>query len=158
MKRRIRTAVVLLGMTVGALVTGVPAAQAYPTCDGTKEVFVGSHFFSAIVPAHTGGTGTLDCEMGVGNQSWGVVVLQLTLNKCYSQHITVDGIYGQQTRQAVANAQTWEREAFHRPVSTDGVYGPETRRAMHWYGEQTGQGGTNPINICMRLDGTRDIR
>ena len=158
MKRRIGTAVALLGMTAAALVTAAPAAHAYPTCDGTKLTGVGSHLFSAIVPAYTAGNDTLDCVMGVGNQSWGVIVLQLTLNKCYGQHIDVDGIYGQQTRQAVANAQTWERVAFRRPVSTDGAYGPETRRAMHWYGEQTGQGGTNPINICMRLDGTRDIR
>jgi hypothetical protein len=158
MKRRIGAAVTLLGMTAASLVTGAPAAHAYPTCDGTKGVFVGSHLFSAVVPANTAGNGTLDCVLGVGNQSWGVIVLQITLNKCYGQHITVDGIYGQQTRQAVANAQTWEREAFRRPVSTDGTYGPETRRAIHFFGEQTSSSGTNPIDICMRLDGTRDIR
>ena len=55
-----------------------------------------------------------------------VLVLQHALVACNGQRLTLDGVHGPETRDAVAAVQ----EAAG--VTIDGVYGPETREAMTW--------------------------
>ncbi len=71
--------------------------------------------------------------------------LQNTLRMCYQQGIALDGDFGPATRQALMNAQTWEREVRRQNVATDGVYGPRTRDVLTW----NALWGNQPV--CARL-------
>ncbi len=69
---------------------------------------------------------TVDCDVGEGSDDEAVAALQDALARCNGQDVAVDGDYGPETSQAVANVQ---REGG---VTADGTYDPETRRAMQW--------------------------
>lgn len=68
-----------------------------------------------------------------------VARLQLALSVCHDQPVAVDGIYGVETRRAVAAVQgdLW--------LEPDGVYGPETARSMRW---PLGAGAGDAAGAC----------
>jgi hypothetical protein len=84
----------------------------------------------ALVPVGTdllGSSADLDCTMAEGDEDDdAVTVLQDALVRCHGQALTVDGVYGQPTRAAVAAVEE------QNGVPADGVYGPETRQVMQW--------------------------
>jgi peptidoglycan hydrolase-like protein with peptidoglycan-binding domain len=80
--------------------------------------------YDVNVPATASGSD--DCELGVGNESIAVALLQIDLNACYGQHLAVDWIYGPLTKAAVEVAQ---RDSG---ATVDGIYGPQTRGDIKW--------------------------
>ena len=67
-----------------------------------------------------------DCTFARGQSDESVLLLQAALNRCNGQAVAADGIYGLETRQAVATVQA------QHGVAADGAYGPDTREAMAW--------------------------
>ncbi len=106
----------------GSLALTAPAHAASISCTSSvdKPTSNGAHF--AAIPSVNG---SLNCVLGYGNQSGAVTALQLTLNRCFGAGLTVDGIFGVNTRAAVETAQGIVG------VKTDGVYGPNTRNAFN---------------------------
>ncbi|MGC9541568.1 peptidoglycan-binding domain-containing protein [Streptomyces sp. UG1] len=133
MKTRSKLASLALCGAVAAPVIGLSASSAqaasYPTCDNVKYVWLTDSVYT-LQPFYTA-TGSRNCVMGYGAQSNGVRHLQKAIDYCY-ENIGVDGIYGNQTKNAVYRVQ--EDESIGR----DGVYGPETRKAMWWPRYQRG--------------------
>ncbi|WP_055698806.1 peptidoglycan-binding domain-containing protein [Streptomyces silaceus] len=108
----------VLTMTAGQ------AHAAAPIC--TKTVTKWSGSFSG--PAAAAANGSLDCQLGPGNSSPAVKALQNSLRRCNSASLdAVDGIYGPQTKAAVAKLQ---RSKGVSPA--DGLYGPKTRKVFDW--------------------------
>lgn len=140
-KRTLATVTAVAGLAAGSLAgasAGVAApadyakspsaAAAYPTCNSAKTVDAGTTYGTVRQPYYTG-TGSRNCVMGIGARSAGVTRLQLNLNACYGHigvHLTVDGVYGTNTSNAVKAVQR------HVGVAADGIYGPMTRRSMNW--------------------------
>lgn len=124
---RLRSIVVSLALTIGALgaaVVAAPSAAALPTCGGMSVWHDGFDYYER--PTTANNTKNISCVLGVGSRSTAVTYLQSALRRCYGQAIAVDGIYGQQTRNAVINVQR-----FHR-ITADGVFGPQTNFVMFW--------------------------
>lgn len=96
------------------------------TCDGV--VVVQSASGTAEFPGEQTLTdSSVECDMDEGDGDDDAVrTLQEALVTCNGQEIPVDGIYGDQTRQAVSNVQQ------QSGVSVDGTFDPETRDAMQW--------------------------
>lgn len=110
-----------------AVDTGSPVAPAaLPTCASWSEWRTGGGAYTTAYPSVTRGGNNWDCVLAQGHATDGVYKLQDALNRCYSQGLEVDGIYGPATRQAVVNVQR-----FHG-ITADGIYGPNTRVAMFW--------------------------
>ncbi|MFF1816310.1 peptidoglycan-binding protein [Kribbella sp. NPDC058245] len=61
-----------------------------------------------------------------GDPETSIQVLQRNLNSCYGTKLTVDGIYGKNTRAVVTMVQRKHQ------IIADGIYGPKTRSAMNW--------------------------
>lgn len=61
-----------------------------------------------------------------GDPDSAIRTLQRNLNYCYGSHLTVDGVYGSNTRAVVQEVQRRLR------IAADGIYGPQTRSAMNW--------------------------
>ncbi|MET7277545.1 peptidoglycan-binding domain-containing protein [Kribbella sp. NPDC005582] len=61
-----------------------------------------------------------------GDPQTAIQVLQRNLNSCYGSKLTVDGIYGKNTRAVVTMVQRKHK------IIADGIYGPKTRSAMNW--------------------------
>jgi peptidoglycan hydrolase-like protein with peptidoglycan-binding domain len=61
-----------------------------------------------------------------GDPLTAIQVLQRNLNTCYGSKLTVDGIYGKNTRAVVTMVQRKHK------IIADGIYGPKTRSAMNW--------------------------
>ncbi|WP_432942271.1 peptidoglycan-binding domain-containing protein [Kribbella sp. CA-253562] len=66
-----------------------------------------------------------------GNEQFGdpdtaIRTLQRNLNYCYGSKLTVDGVYGSNTRAVVKQVQQRHK------LAADGIYGPQTRSAMNW--------------------------
>ncbi|WP_016697864.1 peptidoglycan-binding domain-containing protein [Actinoalloteichus spitiensis] len=124
MRLLVRTAAVVAGALV--LVGGVTApAMARDTT--TEDVGVAAATCTSsyqYLPSTA--SVSWNCVLGQGNSGVGVRTLQRSLRECNGQSISVDGIYGPATRNAVVNVQ---RRAS---ISADGVYGPQTRRNMRW--------------------------
>lgn len=110
------------------LVSAGPAGAQASCTSGEQLVNDSGHFVD--VPSTS--TGSLDCELGLGNQSLAVQLLQYDLNGCYGQSLSVDGIYGPLTQEAVVDAQ----QAAGIPA--DGIYGPQTRDHINWVDAYTG--------------------
>jgi peptidoglycan hydrolase-like protein with peptidoglycan-binding domain len=94
------------------------SANSFPPCTGTTIFTNGVD--SAQIPTTTNGSGNRNCTLGPGNASSVVRVLQNALNVCYGERLTLDGIYGPNTTEAVQDAQSAEN------VPADGIYGPQT--------------------------------
>lgn len=103
-------------------------------CDGVVVVERASG--TAEVPGgDTWSDSSVDCDMGEGQGDEDAVrALQDALVTCNGQDISVDGEYGEQTRQAVARVE----EQTGLPV--DGAFDPGTRDAMRW--PETSASGT----------------
>jgi peptidoglycan hydrolase-like protein with peptidoglycan-binding domain len=113
-----------------ALTSAAPAGAAV-SCTGTSLVPDTGGLVQVRVPTVGNGTGNVNCQLGLGNQSVAVSRLQIALNQCDSHEfdpplLAVDGDYGQLTQDAVADTQA----SLH--ISVDGIYGPQTRRTMAW--------------------------
>jgi peptidoglycan hydrolase-like protein with peptidoglycan-binding domain len=61
-----------------------------------------------------------------GDPDLAIRTLQRNLNYCYGTHLTVDGVYGSNTRAVVKTVQRKHK------LTADGIYGPKTRSAMNW--------------------------
>jgi N-acetylmuramoyl-L-alanine amidase len=104
--RRVFTAIVFL---TGLLVA--PSATALRYADGGPSV----------APQEFAG------ELGYGDHGRAVASLQRRLIRLgYLQHGGVDGIFGDETRNAVVAFQGWER------IGRDGIVGPQTRQALRY--------------------------
>ncbi|CAL9623395.1 peptidoglycan-binding domain-containing protein [Streptomyces sp. enrichment culture] len=115
-------AVTLSGLGFGLATAGPAAAYAgYCNSTASKPLVSG---WSTQVPSYGS---NIDCYMNKGAQSSAVTVLQKALKYCYSQELGVDGIFGNDTRTALINAQSRER------IDADGGYGSQTRQALKWY-------------------------
>lgn len=113
------------GITGMTLVSAVPAS-AQASCTGYSPLLgTGGNYM--LIPTIGNATGRDNCDLGLGNDSNAVVILQGTLNHCYGQHLTVDGDFGSLTQAALKVAQ--RREG----ITADGVYGPQTRDHIKWY-------------------------
>jgi hypothetical protein len=61
-----------------------------------------------------------------GDPDTAIRTLQRNLNYCYGSKLTVDGVYGSNTRAIVTQVQKRHK------LAADGIYGPQTRSAMNW--------------------------
>ena len=113
-------------MTALSLTLSAPATATTTASCTSVSIYYHRGLPIAEIPTIGRDTGQDNCLLGVGNQSVAVQVLQDTLKTCYRRNITVDGIFGPQTRSALQHAQ----RAEHIPA--DGVYGPQTRDHLRW--------------------------
>lgn len=116
--------------TIALFTSPVPAAAAAVSCTGTTTVNAAVPGVRITVPTVGNGTGNWHCELGIGNTSSAVKRLQIALNDTtcsfISPRLTVDGIYGPLTQQAV------KQEQAIILVPIDGIYGPVTASQMLW--------------------------
>ncbi len=137
---RLRAGLVALAAVLGCVapVSLASPSQAMPTCYQTWYVNLGYYYY--WLPNASGNT---DCIMGQGNASSAVKLLQRAMVRCYGKSLTVDGIFGSRTRDALVSVQ--------KSVGTtpDGVYGPATGHRMKWvaYG---GNSLANPDWYCAK--------
>jgi peptidoglycan hydrolase-like protein with peptidoglycan-binding domain len=136
------------GIALLPALTSAPPASAQASCTGTSLIpttiagLGGTVAVSIRVPTVGNGTGNWDCDLGLGNEGVAVSRLQIALDSANCNHdagLTVDGIYGPLTQQAVINIQN---VYFLTP---DGIYGPQTGHAMQW--PVAGSNGTE----CARI-------
>lgn len=133
--RRIRStaaALATLGLAATGVVVGTAGtAQAATHCSGFSKYSSGS---SAHVrkPTTVNGSFNTSCLLSNGdgfnggNQVNAVGWLQFSLNKCFGAGLSVDGMYGQATANAVKTVQRV------KGIPQDGVFGPQTSRHMNW--------------------------
>lgn len=96
------------------------------TCDGVVVVQTASA--TAEVPgSETASESTVECDMSEGNGDGAAVAsMQQALVTCNGQNIAVDGDYGEQTRQAVAQVEE------QNGLAVDGSFDPQVANAMQW--------------------------
>jgi peptidoglycan hydrolase-like protein with peptidoglycan-binding domain len=127
--RRIVLAAAMVLVTASGI-TGITLASALPasaqaSCTGSSAYTnAGGHL--VFVPTIGSDTHRDNCDLGLGNDSNAVFWLQTTLNNCYGQHLALDSDFGPATQAAVKVAQ----RAAH--ITVDGVYGPQTRDHIKW--------------------------
>lgn len=123
---------------LSALVVGVlpatPAAAALATCTEAGWGIEAGGVQQVQVPWSSAATNPWNCQLKSGNTGDGVWALQRGLKICYKQSITVDGSFGSATKAALKNAQTALK------VSVDGVYGPQTRKHFLFANDFTDSG------------------
>ncbi|WP_254395731.1 peptidoglycan-binding protein [Streptomyces sp. AC512_CC834] len=115
----------LSGLGLG-IATATPAAAYAGWCnDGyaTTTRTISSYTYTAYLPGYNGNA---DCYMNPGAQSKSVAMLQRSLNVCYNRSLTIDGVFGNNTRNALVYAQDKEN------ISADGGYGEQTRKHLRW--------------------------
>lgn len=117
---RMRTArlltVALVGVGVMGLMPVTDASAATPECTHS------SPFQGQRVP--TGPGGVVRCLLRSGDSNSGVTALQDALHFCFGKSITIDGIFGTQTRGALIAVQD------EIGTDPDGIYGPDTASKM----------------------------
>ena len=134
-KAGISAAAVLLSGAGLGLATATPAAAYAGYCNGQIDKTISNSGYHAKIPAYNG---NVDCYMNKGAQSKAVSALQTTLNKCYGRSLDVDGIFGNDTRNALIHAQGEEN------ISADGGYGTQTRTNIEWAFQHSGSTGRSP--------------
>ncbi|GAP53430.1 peptidoglycan-binding domain-containing protein [Streptomyces azureus] len=120
----------LSGLGIG-VATAAPAAAYAGYCnDGYATVFrklAGGNTYTAYLPGYKA---DMVCTMGSGAQSKSVAMLQRSLNVCYGKDLDfslkVDGIFGPNTKKALAAAQRDEG------IAGDGIYGKDSRTHLKW--------------------------
>ncbi len=112
------------------------AAAALVQCRTARLVPVGKAGWGVPAPSVWKSTST-DCNLmygdnpnrgaaSSGDPDTAIRTLQRNLNFCYGYHLTVDGVYGSNTRGVVKAVQRKHK------LTADGIYGPNTRSAMNW--------------------------
>ena len=128
MKRIIAASLMTLAAALTTVVMAEPA-HALTICNSSTSKQTqyydpaGGFNLYATVPSY--GT-SVECYMNYGATGTPVRVLQTALNFCYSAGLTVDGILGTNTTNALKSVQS------ANGLNPDGGYGPDTRRAMKW--------------------------
>lgn len=129
LKTAIATTATVLG--VAATISTPGTASAGTEFDITDHclhysIFTTGTGYHVHLPSTTPFGGEQNCILAQGDQGAGVFVLQDALRRCYAQAIAWDAIYGPATAEAVRNVQRWHG------ITVDGIYGPQTRAAMAW--------------------------
>jgi putative peptidoglycan binding protein len=112
------------------------AAAATPQCLYARVVPIGRTGLGIPLPSVWNSTSTT-CNLMYGDDPYrttsrrgdpdtAIRVLQRNLNYCYGYKLTVDGIYGSNTRGVIMAVQKRHK------LPVDGIYGPKTRSAMNW--------------------------
>jgi len=124
-------AAVALGIGGIAFASPATAATAAPAARGA----VCTTYKSVPLKSDTSETARIpksatsySCTLAWGNTGGGVWSLQNHLNKCYGTTLTVDGVFGAATDQALTMVQI-----YNLGITGDGVYGPQTRNAMNLF-------------------------
>lgn len=120
-------ALVLVPAQVSQASTEQAGVQALPTCKSfsTFKKTVWGWTLHTNVPTTAHQNRNTNCLLRYGDRGAGVLVLQDALSRCLAP-ITLDGIYGQETQNAVRFVQG------SAGVPVDGIYGPKTRDVMDW--------------------------
>ena len=111
---------------IGITLASAAPASAQPSCTG-YSVYKGVGGNYVFIPTIGNATFKDNCQLGEGNDSQAVTILQGALNTCYHAGLAKDGDYGPLTKAAVEHAQSVEH------ITVDGVYGPQTRDHIKWY-------------------------
>ncbi len=112
------------------------AAAATPQCLYARLVPVGRTGWGIPMPAVWNSTSTT-CNLMYGDDPYrttsrrgdpdtAIRTLQRNLNYCYGYKLTIDGVYGSNTRGVIRAVQK------RHGLPVDGIYGPKTRSAMNW--------------------------
>ncbi|GAA3553492.1 peptidoglycan-binding domain-containing protein [Kribbella ginsengisoli] len=112
------------------------AAAATPQCLYARVVPIGKTGWGIPMPSLWNSPSTT-CNLMYGDDPFrgsnhrgdpdtAIRVLQRNLNYCYGYRLTVDGIYGSNTRGVIKAVQRRHK------LAVDGIYGPKTRSAMNW--------------------------
>lgn len=112
------------------------AAAATPQCLYARVVPIGKTGWGIPMPSLWNSPSTT-CNLMYGDDPFrtsthrgdpdtAIRVLQRNLNYCYGYKLTVDGIYGSNTRGVIKAVQKRHK------LAVDGIYGPKTRSAMNW--------------------------
>jgi peptidoglycan hydrolase-like protein with peptidoglycan-binding domain len=124
------------------LTSATPASASTPTCEGTS--LINGQYSGHQIRIPTVGNATPNqwaCQLAEGNSGPAVARLQIDINDCYGNllpngDITVDGIFGPDTKAALIVAQ-------NAGTSTpDGIYGPKTAHSFTY--QESGQ----PTGLC----------
>jgi peptidoglycan hydrolase-like protein with peptidoglycan-binding domain len=138
MRWRRSTAAALSALVVIAtLVLGASSANAATTSATICTSYTSYHTWysgSSEMRVPTAGyqTGKANCILRYGNNNFGVHVLQESLRECWDHSITIDGVYGPQTRGAILAIQRNANSGYGAGIDEDGIYGPQTRNWMQW--------------------------
>jgi Putative peptidoglycan binding domain len=127
-----RTALVLAGTLAAIGLSVVPASASNGATPNTADVVCNSVVVLPAQDGSTvslpGRSGSTDCFLAKGDVSSAVGALQAGLRFCNLRaNIAVDDDFGNQTKAAVVNFQK-----AHPPLTVDGIYGNQTRNAMTW--------------------------
>jgi peptidoglycan hydrolase-like protein with peptidoglycan-binding domain len=95
-------------------------------CTGSSGYELNAGDGIAAVPTVGNATYQVDCQLAYSNDSNAVLELQKALNMCYGYDLSEDGDFGSLTQSAVEGMQS------RIGVSVDGIYGPQTRTAMEF--------------------------
>ncbi|TCM41902.1 peptidoglycan-binding protein [Kribbella sp. VKM Ac-2568] len=112
------------------------AAAALTQCRSARLVPVGKTGWGVPMPSVWNSPSTT-CNLMSGDDPYrgsartgdpdtAIRTLQRNLNYCYGYRLTVDGVYGSNTRGVVKAVQKRHK------LTADGIYGPNTRSAMNW--------------------------
>jgi len=112
------------------------AAAALTQCRSARLVPVGKTGWGVPMPSVWNSPSTT-CNLMSGDDPYrgttrtgdpdtAIRTLQRNLNYCYGYRLTVDGVYGSNTRGVVKAVQKRHK------LTADGIYGPKTRSAMNW--------------------------
>jgi murein L,D-transpeptidase YcbB/YkuD len=103
------------------------AALAAAVCASWTDYVTGpGTAYDVRIPSTTRNGSQVNCVLYNGVSSDGVYKLQDALNRCYGRNLAVDGAFGPATESAVRYVQNRHR------ITVDGVYGQNTRAAMSW--------------------------
>src|SRR4051812_5038406 len=91
---------VLTGSSANAAPTSASICTGYTTY---KPWYAGAS--EMHMPSVGNQTGNVNCILRYGNNNFAVHVLQESLRECWDHSITIDGVYGPQTRGAVLSIQ-----------------------------------------------------
>jgi len=97
-----------------------------PACRGIGDFPVDAGVVALPIDSEDDAFASADCTFARGQSDESVLLVQAALSQCNGRPVAGDGIYGPDTRRAVAAVQ-----ADHG-LTADGGYGPDTREAMSW--------------------------
>jgi hypothetical protein len=97
-----------------------------PACRGIGDYPVDEGVVALPIDSEDDAFASADCTFARGQSDESVLLLQAALSQCNGRPVAGDGIYGPDTRRAVAALQA------EHGLTADGGYGPDTREAMSW--------------------------